>query len=323
MNELAGRLDETAHKADELQSTVAAVRTELEARLDQLARAQAAQAAQQPVQAPPPPPLRIPDSKADHFAALEAAFKAKDYAAVRTLGHEYVNRYATDEKGDDALYWTGKANLEDGRPASALGEWNRLLKLFPKSNMLEPTLFGMGQATRRCTTAPMRSSRTGRSSPTSPTASSARRRTRARRPSMPCPRAPARRRETPSVGEPRPARDNRGVRRHSRRRPLLVHAAVERFEQARDRDPAGTSSSRGRTSPPGCGTRRPATMASPELAGGGLSRADLGIGRVGVELLRLVRREDAEPRRVGLHPRLDEDREQHGADDGESAVREG
>jgi len=146
MNELAGRLDETAHKADELQSTVAAVRTELEARLDQLARAQAAQAAQQPVQAPPPPPLRIPDSKADHFAALEAAFKAKDYAAVRTLGHEYVNRYATDEKGDDALYWTGKADLEDGRPASALGEWNRLLKLFPKSNMLEPTLFGMGQA---------------------------------------------------------------------------------------------------------------------------------------------------------------------------------
>jgi TolA-binding protein len=82
----------------------------------------------------------------DHFAALEAAFKAKDYALVRTLGHEYVNRYATDDKADDALYWTGKADLDDARPASALGEWNRLLKLFPKSNMLEKTLFGMGQA---------------------------------------------------------------------------------------------------------------------------------------------------------------------------------
>jgi TolA-binding protein len=146
VNELAGRLDETGHKLDELQSSVAAGRNELDARFDQLARAQAAQAAQQAVPAPTPPPVPIPDNKADHFAALEAAFKAKDYALVRTLGHEYVNRYATDDKADDALYWTGKADLDDARPASALGEWNRLLKLFPKSNMLEKTLFGMGLA---------------------------------------------------------------------------------------------------------------------------------------------------------------------------------
>jgi len=145
VNELAGRLDETTHKLEELQSTLAAGRNELDARFDQLARAQAAQAAQQAVPpAPPPPP--IPENKADHFAALEAAFKAKDYARVRTLGHEYVNRYATDDKADDALYWTGEADFEDARPSSALGEWNRLLKLFPKSNMLEKTLFGMGQA---------------------------------------------------------------------------------------------------------------------------------------------------------------------------------
>lgn len=146
VNELAGRLDETTHKLEELQSTLAAGRNELDARLDQLARAQAAQAAQQPAPAPAPPPTPIPANKADHFAALEAAVKAKDYPLVRTLGHEYVNRYATDDKADDALYLTGKADLDDARPASALGEWNRLLKLFPKSNVLEKTLFGMGEA---------------------------------------------------------------------------------------------------------------------------------------------------------------------------------
>jgi TolA-binding protein len=146
VNELAGRLDETTHKLEELQSTLAAGRNELDARFDQLARAQAAQAAQQPVPTPAPPPAPIPPGKADHFAALEAAVKARDYPLVRTLGHEYVNRYATDEKADDALYLTGKADLDDGRPASALGEWNRLLKLFPKSNVLEKTLFGMGVA---------------------------------------------------------------------------------------------------------------------------------------------------------------------------------
>jgi len=145
INDVAGRLDETNHKLEELQSTLAAGRNELDARFDQLSRAQAAQAAQQAVPPPPPPPP-IPETKEDHFAALEAAFKARDFARVRVLGHEYVNRYATDDKADDALYWTGKADQLDGRPSAALGEWNRLLKLFPRSNMLEQTLYGMGEA---------------------------------------------------------------------------------------------------------------------------------------------------------------------------------
>jgi TolA-binding protein len=140
MNELAGRLDETTHKLDELQSTLAAARTELDARFDQLARAQAAQAT------PAPPPPSIPANKADHYAAIQAAFKAKDYVLVRALGHEYVNRYATDEKADEVLYLTGRADLDDGRPSSALGEFNRFLKLYPQSKMLDKTLFAMGQA---------------------------------------------------------------------------------------------------------------------------------------------------------------------------------
>jgi TolA-binding protein len=142
LNELVGRIDETGHKLDELSSTVSAGRTELDSRLDQLTRAHAAQ---QPA-APPPPPVIVPEPKPDHYAAFLAAVKAKDYPLLRTLGHEYVSRYATDEKADDVLYQIGKANLDDNHPASALGEWNRLLKLFPKSNMLERTLYGMGQA---------------------------------------------------------------------------------------------------------------------------------------------------------------------------------
>jgi TolA-binding protein len=144
LNELSGRIDEADHKLEEMQSSVAASRNEVDARLDQLARAQAAQSAQQP--APAPPALVIPPTKSEHYAALQAALKAKDYATARVLGHEYVNRYATDEKADDALYWTGQADIEDGRPSSAVGEWNRLLKNFPRSNMLDKTLFGMGQA---------------------------------------------------------------------------------------------------------------------------------------------------------------------------------
>ena len=66
--------------------------------------------------------------------------------SVRALAPEYVNRYPTDDKADEALFFAGDADLSDGRPSSALGNFNRLLKLFPRSNVLDRTLYGMGEA---------------------------------------------------------------------------------------------------------------------------------------------------------------------------------
>jgi TolA-binding protein len=140
MNQLAGRTDEIAHSVEELRANLAAARTELDGRIDALKRAQDAQ----PV--PAPPPVVIPADKAEHFAAIEAANKAKDWALLRTLGHEYVNRYATEARAADVLNWMGSADLADDRPSSALGEFNRLLKLFPRSSVLDKALFGMGEA---------------------------------------------------------------------------------------------------------------------------------------------------------------------------------
>jgi TolA-binding protein len=140
MNQLAGRVDEVAHAAEELSHTVSSSRTELDARIDMLARAQAVQPT------PAPPPVVIPADKVAHFSAFESAYGQKDWGLVRTLGHEYVNRYPTDDKADDVSYLMGDADLQDGRPSSALGEFNRVLKQFPKSNVLGKTLFGMGEA---------------------------------------------------------------------------------------------------------------------------------------------------------------------------------
>jgi TolA-binding protein len=140
LNQLSGRMDEVAHAVDEIRSTVAASRTEIDARFDAIKRAQDA------IPAPAPPPIPIPADKAKHYAALEAASKAKDWTSVRTLGHEYVNRYGNDDKADDVLYMMGAADLAEDRPSSALGEFNRLLKLYPKSDVLDKTLFAMGDA---------------------------------------------------------------------------------------------------------------------------------------------------------------------------------
>lgn len=137
MNDLMGRFDELQHGVDELKRDVGASRTELYARIDELKRSQTAAAA---------PPVTVPQDKNAHYNALTAAYGKKDFAGVRALGPEFVNRYPTDERADEALYMTGNADLEEGRPSSALGHYNRLLKLFPRSKALGKTLYDMGDA---------------------------------------------------------------------------------------------------------------------------------------------------------------------------------
>ncbi len=140
MNDLAGKIDEAQHHIEEVRRDVAQTRTEIYARIDDLKRAQQAPST------PPPPPIAVPADKATHIKQLEEAHAKKDWATVRVLAPELVNRYPADDKADDALYLAGNADLSDGRPSSALGHFNRLLKLFPRSNVLDKTLYEMGEA---------------------------------------------------------------------------------------------------------------------------------------------------------------------------------
>lgn len=139
INDLAGRFDEVQHDVDGLKKDVAASRTEIYSRMDDLKRSQT----------PPPAapaPITAPSDKGAHLKQLEEAHQKKDWPTVRALGPEYVNRYPNDENADAALFMVGDGDLADGRPTSALGSFNRLLKLFPKSKFLDRTLFDMGDA---------------------------------------------------------------------------------------------------------------------------------------------------------------------------------
>jgi TolA-binding protein len=140
MNEIAGRVDEVAHGLDDTKRDLQASRSEVNTRLDELKK-------QIPPPAPPPPPPpAVPADKAAHFAALKAAKDKNDVSTVRTLGTEYLNRYPSDENADAALLMVAEADREDNRPASALGSYNRMLKLFPRTKLLDRTLYGMGEA---------------------------------------------------------------------------------------------------------------------------------------------------------------------------------
>lgn len=139
LNDLAGRLDEATHGIDETRRDISATRTEIYARIDDLKR-------QQQSASSTPPPVQVPADKSQHYKQLEEAYAKKDWAMVRTLAPEFVNRYPADDHADDALFFAADGDLADGRPSSALGNYNRLLKLFPRSNVLDKTLLGMGDA---------------------------------------------------------------------------------------------------------------------------------------------------------------------------------
>ncbi|MEO6419085.1 MAG: hypothetical protein ABIP39_06745, partial [Polyangiaceae bacterium] len=120
VNALTGKLEENAHVIEELRKEIASTRSELDARLDEIKRSQ---------ESPKAPPVAIPADKNGHFAAIEAASAAKDWPLTRTLGHAFIEHYPTDDRTDDVTFIMGDADLKDGRPSSALGEFNRILKL--------------------------------------------------------------------------------------------------------------------------------------------------------------------------------------------------
>lgn len=138
INDLAGRFDEVQHGLDDLKRDVAQSRSEIYARIDDLKR--------QAPAAPAPPPIVVPPEKAAHMQRLEEAYGKKDWPTVRLLGGEYANRYAQDERADAALFYVGDADLQDGRPSSALASFNRLLKLYPRTRFLDRALYDMGEA---------------------------------------------------------------------------------------------------------------------------------------------------------------------------------
>ncbi|MGH7280643.1 MAG: hypothetical protein ACRELY_03900 [Polyangiaceae bacterium] len=139
VNSLAGRMDEDSHAIDELKKEVASNRAEVDARLDDLKRVEQVQPQQ-------PPPVTIPADEPGHFFAIQQAYEKKDFELTRTLGREYESRYPTNEKADDVSFMMGDADLQDGHPSSALGEFNRVLKAQPPSNVLDKTLLDMGAA---------------------------------------------------------------------------------------------------------------------------------------------------------------------------------
>jgi len=138
MSEIEGKLDEITHGLSELSDKAARTRADLDDKLGKVGPAKNSEGAVDPTQ--------VPADKGAHFAAAYEAYKAGDQEKARALFREYVTRYPDDTKTGDAQYWVGATYLVQNKPATALGEYRKVIQLYPKSPAFDTALYGMADA---------------------------------------------------------------------------------------------------------------------------------------------------------------------------------
>jgi TolA-binding protein len=91
-------------------------------------------------------PAQIPADSTAHYRAAYEAYQAADYDKARGLWREYLNRYPSDAKAGDAQYWIGATYTQQNKPATALGEYRKVIAEHAKSNAVNVALYGMADA---------------------------------------------------------------------------------------------------------------------------------------------------------------------------------
>jgi TolA-binding protein len=138
MAEVEGKLDELTHNLTDIIEQTAKARAELDDKLGKLGTVKTGEMTLDAAQ--------IPSDKAAHFAGAYEAYKAGDQDKARALFKEYVTRYPSDPKAGDAQYWVGATYLVQNKPATALGEYRKVIALYAKSPAVDTALYGMADA---------------------------------------------------------------------------------------------------------------------------------------------------------------------------------
>ncbi len=139
MAEMAERhATEQGREMTETRQQMDAQRQEIERRVDQIARAAGMDVTLQPSE--------IPRDRAAHFQAGTQALRVGSHSYARALFREYVVRYPTDERADDAQYGVGQSYLQQNQPAAALGEFRRILSTYREGDVVDKTLADMAEA---------------------------------------------------------------------------------------------------------------------------------------------------------------------------------
>lgn len=137
MAQLEGKIDEMTHNLAGLMEQTAKAQASLDERLGKISTKPGEYALD---------PAQVPGDRAAHFTAAYDAYKAGEHDKGRALFKEYMTRYPADDKAADAQYWIGASYLVQSKPATALGEYRKVIANFPKSAAVDTALYGMADA---------------------------------------------------------------------------------------------------------------------------------------------------------------------------------
>ena len=140
------QVQQLREQIDALEGQIAELRNQLrqaEERMEQATERLQKQAATGEIELRPE---EIPGEKTEHYASAYRAFQGDQLAQARALFRAYLERYDEDDHADNAQYWIGATYLRQGRPATALGEFRKVLSKWPRGDAVDETLYDMGDA---------------------------------------------------------------------------------------------------------------------------------------------------------------------------------
>jgi TolA-binding protein len=135
LNTMDGLVAELKQKLEGIETQVAAQRTDIDAQLAKAGTAKGVLTASD-----------IPADKTSHFQAAYTAYTAGDQEKARSLFREYITRYHDDAKAGEAQYWIAASYTQQNKPATALGEYRKVIAEFSKSSAVNVALYGMADA---------------------------------------------------------------------------------------------------------------------------------------------------------------------------------
>jgi len=142
---MEGSVDELRHKLEILDQEMTAQRADID---QQLAKLRSGKEVLDPSE--------IPADKAAHFKLAYDAYAGGEQEKARALFREYLLRYHDDAKAGEAQYWIGASYTTQNKPATALGEYRKVISDYGKSGAVNVALYGMADAffrLRACTDA--------------------------------------------------------------------------------------------------------------------------------------------------------------------------
>jgi TolA-binding protein len=132
---LEGKLDEQRHETENLAKEVAAQRAALDQKLSAVASSTETVDESE-----------VPKDRASHYALAYQNYETGKHTRARALFREYLTRYENDGKAGNAQYWIGSSYLMEGKPATALGEYRKVISSYGKSGAVDVALYGMAEA---------------------------------------------------------------------------------------------------------------------------------------------------------------------------------